>query len=152
MTLVDVRPSQTATDGRTSKGTFAVGNKLGRGNPLSLKIHRLRNAVLKSVDAGDIRAVLLKLIQQAKKGDVAAARLALEYVLGKPTQPVTVAPIDSHTIHVADILSNAEAAEALDELSGRLLLESQPGGGGADVESGEVDETAAPESAEHETP
>jgi hypothetical protein len=37
---------------------------------------------------GEFDAILDGLIRQAKRGDVAAARLLLEYAVGKPKQPV----------------------------------------------------------------
>jgi hypothetical protein len=57
---------------------------LGRGNPLAGKAARLRGALFKAVGTGDLAAVVAAMIQRAKSGDVAAARVVLAYTLGDP--------------------------------------------------------------------
>ena len=54
------------------------------GKPLRGKIPELRSAMLRAVSAADVRAVGQSLVDQAKAGDTAAAKVLLDRVLGKP--------------------------------------------------------------------
>jgi hypothetical protein len=51
-------------------------------------MYELRQAALEAVGDEDIRAVMTSLLEQAKGGDVQAAKLALEYAVGRPAQAV----------------------------------------------------------------
>src|SRR5271166_1950440 len=70
--------------GRDERGCFVKGNPGGPGNPFAQQIAVLRAGLLASVTAQDIQDVLAALLVQAKKGNVAAARLFLAYSIGKP--------------------------------------------------------------------
>ncbi len=48
----------------------------------------LRSALLDAISPEDVRAIVTQLVQQAKQGDVQAAREVLDRALGKPTQPI----------------------------------------------------------------
>lgn len=71
-------------DGRGPGGRFAKGNKAGRGNPHAQKAQQLRAAVMRALTAGELRAVVKKLVAQALDGDVTAAREVLLRALGPP--------------------------------------------------------------------
>ena len=45
--------------------------------------------MLAAVTAGDIRAIIRKVITKAKQGDMIAAKLILDRVFGRPTQSLT---------------------------------------------------------------
>jgi len=78
-------PSPTADNGRTDHGRdgrFLPGNRAARGNPFARKVGQLRSAMLRSVKASDVKAVVVKLVEMAKSGDVQAARLLLDRCLG----------------------------------------------------------------------
>jgi hypothetical protein len=87
---------------RDDFGRFGPGNAGGPGNPYTAQVGRLRAALMEAVTEDDLRAVVKALVERAKAGDVAAARLLLERVLGRPLE--------------ADIL---ERIEALEEVAGR---------------------------------
>jgi hypothetical protein len=70
--------------GRTRRGRFAAGNTLGRGNPAHRKCAALRAALGQDLGEGEMRQLGLKLYQQALSGDTVAARLLLEYLIGRP--------------------------------------------------------------------
>jgi hypothetical protein len=70
-------------NGRTASGRFAKGNPGGPGNPHSRRVSALREALLASVTAADIRAVARALVSKAKGGDVPAVRELLDRLLGK---------------------------------------------------------------------
>ena len=61
----------------TSGGKFAAGNPGGPGNPHGGQVARLRAAMLEAVSEDDMRAVVLKLVELAKGGDLKAIDLLL---------------------------------------------------------------------------
>ncbi len=76
--------SSVAFNGRSPKGRFAPGNKIGKGNPHASKVHKLRSGLLKSVKVADLQGVMKKLVDAAKGGDVSAAKLLFDRLLGPP--------------------------------------------------------------------
>jgi hypothetical protein len=73
-----------ASEGRESNGRFARGNPGGPGNPYARQAAALRLRALGSVSGDDVEAILRKMVELAKAGDVPAARLVLQYTLGRP--------------------------------------------------------------------
>jgi hypothetical protein len=85
----DVKPTAANGDaaakpGRDAKGRFTAGNKGGPGNPFGRRLAEMRQAVLRAVTPADIERVMAMLLQKANVGDVAAAKLVLQYAVGKP--------------------------------------------------------------------
>lgn len=72
--------------GRGENGRFLAGNQAARGNPVAKKAQLLRVGLMRAVSSGDLRAVIRKLVDLAKSGDVAASRLLLDRVLGPPVE------------------------------------------------------------------
>ena len=70
--------------GRDPAGRFAPGNRGGPGNPYARQVAALRSALLASVTAEDMRQLGRALLDQARAGDAAAARVLLAYLLGRP--------------------------------------------------------------------
>ena len=79
-------PSHTDPDGRDGKGRFTAGNKLAKGNPHAKRVAALRSALLDAVTEEDMRAVIAKLVEMAKGGDVHAIKELLNRTLGKPQE------------------------------------------------------------------
>lgn len=77
-------PLQTALNGRQARGRFAPGNKAAKGNGQARKVARFRTSMFAAVKAGDVRAIVSKLLEQAKGGESWAVKLALEYLVGPP--------------------------------------------------------------------
>lgn len=77
----DTKPMKRRSDGR-----FAKGNRGGPGNPLAAQVNRLRSALLRAVEPEDIEDVVQALLRKAKEGDVAAARVLFNRLLGKPLE------------------------------------------------------------------
>ena len=75
--------------GRDTRGRFGKGNPGGPGNPHAKKVAELRTTLLGAVSSGDLRAVVKKLVKLAQAGDVQAAKVVLERLLGPPL-PVDV--------------------------------------------------------------
>ena len=77
-------PSTLGNNGQGTNGRFLPGNKLGRGNPLAGMAAKLRAAMLKAVKVGDVKSIIGAMIDKAIGGDVAAAKLVLQYTVGEP--------------------------------------------------------------------
>ncbi len=77
-------PSPNGHIDRDASGRFAIGNAGGPGNPHARRIAKLRSALLAAIKPDDLRDVVASLLVATKAGDVAAARLLLEYSLGRP--------------------------------------------------------------------
>ena len=54
------------------------------GNPVNKRVQRLRIALIRAVTVSDLRAVVTKLLEQAKGGDQGAMKLLFDRVLGQP--------------------------------------------------------------------
>ncbi len=93
------RPKPPFADGRDHNGRFTKGNPGGPGNPLGGQVARLRAALINAVSEQDMEAIIYKLVEKARSGDTAAAKVVLERCLGRPTEP--------------DILERLEALEGI---------------------------------------
>ena len=71
-------------NGRAADGKFAAGNACGKGNPFGRRLAAMRQAVLDAVSEDDVQEIMAMLVRRAKEGDVAAAKLVLQYAVGKP--------------------------------------------------------------------
>jgi hypothetical protein len=85
--------------GRDAKGRFAAGNAGGPGNPFARRTAELRREFLAEASGEDLRAICRALLERAKGGDVAAAKLALGYLVGKPGQAVDPDTLDEQEWH-----------------------------------------------------
>ena len=81
----DGEASPQTTNGKDAQtGRFTAGNRYGRGNPFARRQAEMRRAFQDAVTPEDVRALAAALWAKARGGDVAAAQLALSYLLGKP--------------------------------------------------------------------
>ena len=78
------RPLEMVSNGRRPNGTFAPGHKFATGNGISRKVARFRTSMFAAAKAGDVRAIVAKLLEEAKAGEPWAVKLALEYLCGPP--------------------------------------------------------------------
>ena len=74
-------------NGRDGRGRFAPGWKGDPGNPRAAQVARLRAEMLDAVTPDDMRAIVSRLVELAKKGDVRAIKEVLDRTLGKPQEP-----------------------------------------------------------------
>ena len=81
-----IKEQSQGSNGRDEQGRFAKGNPGGPGNPNGGRVARLRAALLDAVTEDDVRAIVLKLVEQAKAGDLQAAREILLRTLGRPVE------------------------------------------------------------------
>ena len=77
-------PQQAPTEGHDANGRFAKGNAGGPGNPYARRVAALRRALLDCVTEDDIKAIAKAVIEEAKDGNIAAAKIIFQYTLGKP--------------------------------------------------------------------
>lgn len=74
-------------NGRDNEGRFVRGNKCGRGNPHAVAVAKLRSALLAAVSPHDMSEIVCELVERAKDGNISAAGMLIDRVLGPP-QPV----------------------------------------------------------------
>jgi hypothetical protein len=78
-------------NGRDMLGRFAHGNPGGPGNPFARRLHAYRAALKAACSPEDVGDVIRALLEKAKQGDAAAAKLVFERVMGKvPEVPLDV--------------------------------------------------------------
>ena len=89
-----MEPSTNVANGHDTNGRFVAGNTFGHGNPHAMQVAKLRSALLDVVTEDDVKAIIKTLIDKAKSGDLAAAKLLLDRCLVKPTvdQPLPPPP------------------------------------------------------------
>jgi hypothetical protein len=75
-------PAGAISSARDPKGRWQQGNKAGRGNPLARQVQLIRTALVNAVTPKDIKAVIQRLLQQAKDGDVASAKIIFDRAAG----------------------------------------------------------------------
>jgi hypothetical protein len=83
----------------STTGRFATGNEGGPGNPHARRVGQMRSALLAAVSDEDIRSTIAAIVQQARDGDLAAAKILFDRCIGPPV--------------AADILERLEALEAM---------------------------------------
>lgn len=73
-----------ASDKDPQTGRFLRGNQAaaGKTNSMAAKVKALKETVLVAVTENRLHAVIMAMLEKAMKGDVAAARLVMEYALG----------------------------------------------------------------------
>jgi hypothetical protein len=82
------------TTGRDALGRFTPGNRaaVGRNQPFATQAAALRRAFYAAVTPADLQALARHLITQAKGGNLAATKLLLLWLLGKPGEAVNPDP------------------------------------------------------------
>jgi len=88
------QPSANGVNGRAMDGRFAKGNPGGPGNPFARQVAALRRVLLEAVSPHDLRGIVSKMVELAKEGHVAAAKIVFEYTLGKPAKAVEPDQLD----------------------------------------------------------
>src|SRR5262245_19123868 len=84
----------TIESGRDANGRFATGNTLGKGNPFARRVAALREALFEEIDEAKFRRMVKDLAEMALKKDLAAMKLVLLYMLGKPDDMVNPDDLD----------------------------------------------------------
>jgi hypothetical protein len=92
-------PSEPVSDGAESgrdakSGRFTTGNRFSRGNPFARRQAAMRSTLVEAVGEEKLRAIAGKLVSMAADGDVQAAALVLNYIVGRPTAAVDPDKVD----------------------------------------------------------
>lgn len=103
-------PSSSVSNGRDILGRFGSGNAYGKGHAGHKRMAELRGAVLSAATPEIVAALTRKLAVLALGGDVAAARLLLEYSCGKSIQPVEISGPDGSPLERSAELSTVLGA------------------------------------------
>jgi hypothetical protein len=92
--LVPIANGVNGTTGRDALGRFTPGNRaaVGRSQPFASQAAALRRAFYEAVTPEDLQALARHLITQAKGGNLAATKLLLLWLLGKPGEAVNPEP------------------------------------------------------------
>ena len=112
------RPAPATPDGnppsdRDAKGRYVKGNGGGPGNPFARRVAELRQVFYDCVTAADLEAIVVKVVEKALAGDLAAAKLLLQYLVGKPAAAVDPDTLDLHEL---DLYRQAPAPRVLGEV------------------------------------
>jgi hypothetical protein len=100
--------------GRESNGRFARGNKFGPGNPFARKCAALRSALVRRMEEEHMEKLADKLVAMALEGDLAAARLVLQYAVGRPAAAVD--PDDLERLEFEHHQQNTAPLEDVEQL------------------------------------
>lgn len=84
---------------RDGLGRFTKGCPGGPGNPYVRQVAQLKAALYEALSESDIAAVAQTMVKRAVEGDVAAARLVLEYAVGKPVSGALASALDGEMMH-----------------------------------------------------
>lgn len=125
-------------------GYFAPGNKLAKGNPNARRMHELRKSVLEAGSPEDIQAVIRKMAEMGRGGDVMAARCYLEYVVGKPVQAVELSNADGAGIELTSVVATIMVALGDDPAARTKVAAAFQRLGALPVQTAETAENKAP--------
>jgi len=107
-------PSSNGANGlREGNGRFATGNPGGPGNPFARRVAALRSAMLTAVTENDVQEIVAALVQQAKAGDVVAAREILNRLIGKPSDTVDPDRVELDEMQLESDLDTASICRAM---------------------------------------
>jgi hypothetical protein len=80
----DNEPIPAVYDGQDAvTGRFMAGNRCARGNSTPRKTAVFRAKLFRCVTPTDFRAIVQKLVEEAKAGQPWAVKLALQYLVGR---------------------------------------------------------------------
>jgi hypothetical protein len=109
----DPASKETDVKDRESNGRFAKGNRGGSGNPFARQVAAFRACLISSVTQEDMQAIVYKLVDRARIGNLQAIKLLFSYLLGTPKPVVEPDELDLHEMNLAH--QTALAAEVLKE-------------------------------------
>jgi hypothetical protein len=126
-------PDPKPAESRDASGRFAKGNPGGPGNPYPRRMAAFRRALLNCITEEDIIAMARAVIEEAKEGNVPAAKLIFQYVLGKPGSVTDLGQDDMRGMQAPGMCLWSDASTI-----------SAPAAPMANGSNGETDESQAP--------
>ena len=115
---MESEPSTNCGNGRNANGQFAKGNPGGPGNPYARHVARLRASLIEAVGDDGLAEIVQGMVTAAKGGDVAAAKLLLSYLLGKPVESVEP---DYVEIHERELHSKDRGLDSDDKIAAMFM-------------------------------
>jgi hypothetical protein len=106
----DPAVKETNAKDRESNGRFAKGNRGGCGNPFARQVAAFRACLISSVTEEDMQAIVWKLVDRARFGNLQAIKLLFSYLLGTPKPVVEPDELDLNEMHLAQQTALAEKA------------------------------------------
>ena len=99
------KPRKNGNRGRSSSGQFSKGNTIGKGSlgNTNEPAKKLKQALIDSITAKDIKEIADEMISQAKSGDAQARKELFDRIWGRAPQSVEVSGADGEPIPVAII-------------------------------------------------
>jgi len=114
----------TTLEGRDSSGRFMKGHAHSHGNPFARQLFAMRQKLYAAVTDDDFTAIVTKMVELAKDGNVPATKLLVEHLCGRPHQSIHLTGADATStdkMNVADV--QLAVIEALaDEPSAKLKV------------------------------
>jgi hypothetical protein len=135
--------NEPSPNGRNLDGRFAPGNVISQGNLGNKRMKELRRALLECATEEKVKAVEESLHELAVGGDVAAAKVWLDHVVGKPLQAVEVSGPDGQGLGV-EVLMTAVLAALAPYPEARLAVAARLKGVGRGHDAGPGDRTGDP--------
>jgi hypothetical protein len=115
MTATQTQQAPPPANGRDTSGRFVKGHAGGPGNPFYRQQAEFRRAVLELFTPEDVMSLLRVMLALGRNGDVAAAKVFLEYVVGKPHKAPDPDRIEHHEWQLAaEAPRLADVTELLD--------------------------------------
>jgi hypothetical protein len=85
-------------------------------------MHELRRELLDAVEPGTIKAVVERLSELAKGGDIAASKLLLDHCVGRPTQAIELSGPDGQPLGDLATLQTIIIGALADEPAARFKV------------------------------
>ena len=101
-----------SANGRDARGLFVPGNTIARGNVGNARMKALRRALIDCVTPEKVAEVEASLYKLATGGDVPAAKVWLDHVIGRPVQAVELSGPDGQTLGMEVVMTAVLAALA----------------------------------------
>lgn len=108
------QPSNTGGNGNhAANGRFVPGNRASKGNPHLVRVCKLRSLLLEAVTDEDFGAVVKKLLDAAKGGDLASIKELLDRLLGKAPAAIELTGADGEPLNMSSGAIRGAILEAL---------------------------------------
>jgi hypothetical protein len=107
------------------KHAFKLGNRFGKGNPAGGVVERFRHVILNATRDEDVIAAWKAVLDKAKGGDVRAAKLVFDRLLGKSPQPIMPMGSDAGVTNnnlIQVLMGDAESLRMMKALAERAAM------------------------------
>src|SRR5690606_4735037 len=110
-------------NGRDAQGRFARGCPGGPGNPRVRRLAEAQAAIADAIEPRVIGAVMKRLAKSALEGDITAAKVLLDRVLGRPGTEFVASDFELPAVESADDVAKAFQSLLQHAAAGRVSAE-----------------------------